>query len=73
MACAYYGWGLLNFRRLSHYGFLIDKPVTPRKSSHGSEDRDISMIEMYRTFNMEWVRIYCPPSSVPLVEKRIVG
>ena len=73
--CHITGGGLLNFRRLSHYGFLIDKPVTPPEIfSWIQKTGDISMIEMYRTFNMGMGYAYIvPPSSVPLVEKRIRG
>jgi phosphoribosylformylglycinamidine cyclo-ligase len=73
--CHITGGGLLNFRRLSHYGFLIDKPVKPPEIfSWIQKTGDISMIEMYRTFNMGMGYAYIvPPSSVPCVQKRVRG
>jgi phosphoribosylformylglycinamidine cyclo-ligase len=73
--CHITGGGLLNFRRLSHYGFLIDKPVKPPEIfSWIQKTGDISVIEMYRTFNMGMGYAYIvPPSSVPCVQSHVRG
>jgi phosphoribosylformylglycinamidine cyclo-ligase len=73
--CHITGGGLLNFRRLSHYGFLIDKPLTPPEIfSWIQKTGDITTIEMYRTFNMGMGYAYIvPPSSVPCVQKHVSG
>jgi phosphoribosylformylglycinamidine cyclo-ligase len=51
--CHITGGGLLNFTRLSRYGFSIEDPFTvPEMFQWISEEGNISRDEMYRTFNM---------------------
>jgi phosphoribosylformylglycinamidine cyclo-ligase len=51
--CHITGGGLLNFTRLSRYGFLIDDPFPePELFQWIAEAGNISRDEMYRTFNM---------------------
>jgi phosphoribosylformylglycinamidine cyclo-ligase len=73
--CHITGGGLLNFRRLSQYGFLLDAPITPPEIfSWVQKTGDISMIEMYRTFNMGMGYAYItPPASVTSVQKIVRG
>jgi phosphoribosylformylglycinamidine cyclo-ligase len=73
--CHITGGGLLNFRRLSQYGVLLDAPVTPPEIfSWIQKTGDISVIEMYRTFNMGMGYAYIvPPESVTSVQKIVRG
>jgi phosphoribosylformylglycinamidine cyclo-ligase len=73
--CHITGGGLLNFRRLSRYGFRIDAPITPPEIfSWIQKTGDISTIEMYRTFNMGMGYAYIvPPASVTCVQKIVRG
>lgn len=51
--CHVTGGGLLNFRRLSEYGFSFTDPLAvPEIFSWLQENGKISDMEMYRTFNM---------------------
>jgi len=51
--CHITGGGLLNFRRLSSYGFSITDPLeVPAIFRWLQETGGISDLEMYRTFNM---------------------
>lgn len=51
--CHITGGGLLNFLRLTRYGFDIDFPLPPQELfSWLKENGEISTEEMYRTFNM---------------------
>ena len=73
--CHITGGGLLNFRRLSQYGFRLDVPLTPPEIfSWIQKTGDISTIEMYRTFNMGMGYAYIvPPASVTWVQKIVRG
>jgi phosphoribosylformylglycinamidine cyclo-ligase len=73
--CHITGGGLLNFRRLSRYGFRLDAPVTPPEIfSWIQKTGDISTVEMYRTFNMGMGYAYIvPPASVACVQKIVGG
>jgi phosphoribosylformylglycinamidine cyclo-ligase len=73
--CHITGGGLLNFRRLSQYGFRLDAPLTPPEIfSWIQKTGDISTIEMYRTFNMGMGYAYIvPPASVTCVQKIVRG
>jgi phosphoribosylformylglycinamidine cyclo-ligase len=62
--CHITGGGLLNFKRLTPYGFQIDTPITPMEIfSWIQETGDISTIEMYRTFNMGMGYAYIVPAK----------
>ena len=73
--CHITGGGLLNFRRLSQYGFRVDAPITPPEIfSWIQKTGDISTTEMYRTFNMGMGYGYIvPPASVTCVQKVVRG
>ena len=69
--CHITGGGLLNFKRLSQYGFLVDTPIKPPEIfSWIQKTGDISTVEMYRTFNMGMGYAYIVPAdSVAGVQK----
>ena len=69
--CHITGGGLLNFKRLSPYGFLVDTPITPPEIfSWIQKTGDISTVEMYRTFNMGMGYAYIVPTdSVAGIQK----
>lgn len=47
------GGGVLNMKRLCEYGFRLDNMPVPQKIfTHIKEDANVSVEEMYRTFNM---------------------
>jgi phosphoribosylformylglycinamidine cyclo-ligase len=78
--CHITGGGLLNFNRLSKYGFRFDTPITPPDIfSWIQKAGDISLVEMYRTFNMGMGYAYVvPKGSVACVlemvkEAQVVG
>ena len=73
--CHITGGGLLNFKRLSPYGFLIDTPITPPEIfSWIQKTGDISQMEMYRTFNMGMGYAYVVPTeSVACVQNIVKG
>ena len=73
--CHVTGGGLLNFNRLSKYGFRFDSPITPPEIfSWIQKAGDISAEEMYRTFNMGMGYAYIVPrASVPCVLKMVKG
>lgn len=73
--CHITGGGLLNFRRLSEYGFLFDMPITPPEIfSWIQKTGDITPEEMYRTFNMGMGFAYVvPKKSVPCVLETVKG
>jgi len=73
--CHVTGGGLLNFNRLSKYGFLFDTPITPPEIfSWIQKSGDISEAEMYRTFNMGMGYAYIvPKASVATVLKIAKG
>jgi phosphoribosylformylglycinamidine cyclo-ligase len=62
--CHITGGGLLNFLRLSKFGFRFDKPLTPPEIFRWiQETGKISPIEMYRTFNMGMGFSYVVPAD----------
>jgi phosphoribosylformylglycinamidine cyclo-ligase len=62
--CHVTGGGLLNFKRLSQYGFRVDNPIQPPEIFGWiQETGDISTAEMYRTFNMGMGYAYVVPAS----------
>lgn len=73
--CHVTGGGLLNFNRLSKYGFRFDNPITPPEIFGWiCKAGDISTEEMYRTFNMGMGYAYVvPKASVPCVLKMVKG
>src|SRR5512138_3006243 len=73
--CHVTGGGLLNFTRLSKYGFRIDTPITPPAIfSWMQKSGDITPMEMYRTFNMGMGYAYVvPEASVATVLKMVKG
>ena len=73
--CHVTGGGLLNFTRLSKYGFLFDTPITPPEIfTWIQKNGDISGDEMYRTFNMGMGYAYVvPKASVATVLKMVKG
>ena len=73
--CHVTGGGLLNFNRLSKYGFLFDTPITPPEIfSWIQKNGDISEAEMYRAFNMGMGYAYVvPKTSVVKVLKMVKG
>jgi phosphoribosylformylglycinamidine cyclo-ligase len=73
--CHVTGGGLLNFNRLSEYGFRFDNPNTPPQIfSWIQEAGDITASEMYRTFNMGMGFAYVvPKGSVACVQKMVKG
>lgn len=73
--CHVTGGGLLNFNRLSGYGFRFDNPITPPQIfSWIQKAGDISAVEMYRTFNMGMGFAYVvPETSVACVQKMVKG
>jgi len=73
--CHVTGGGLLNFNRLSKYGFVFDNPITPPAIfSWMQKAGDISDEEMYRTFNMGMGYAYVvPEKSVACITKMVPG
>ena len=73
--CHVTGGGLLNFKRLSGYGFRFDAPITPPAIfSWIQKTGDISLEEMYRTFNMGMGYAYLvPEKSVACIRKMVKG
>ena len=73
--CHVTGGGLLNFKRLSEYGFRFNTPLTPPEIfTWIQETGDISVEEMYRTFNMGMGYAYVvPQESVACVQKMVTG
>ena len=73
--CHVTGGGLLNFKRLSGYGFVIDNPIKPPEIfGWMQKTADISDEEMYRTFNMGMGYAYVvPEKSVACVLKKVPG
>jgi phosphoribosylformylglycinamidine cyclo-ligase len=73
--CHITGGGLLNFNRLSKYGFRFDTPITPPAIfSWMQKAGDLPAEEMYRTFNMGMGYAYVVPKrSVPCVLKMVKG
>jgi len=73
--CHVTGGGLLNFKRLSTYGFHFTDPVKlPEIFSWIQTTGTISTVEMYRTFNMGMGYAYIvPESSVACVLQEVKG
>ena len=73
--CHVTGGGLLNFQRLSKFGFRFDAPLSPPEIFQWiQETGKISQAEMYRTFNMGMGYAYVvPPVSVDAVTKIVDG
>jgi phosphoribosylformylglycinamidine cyclo-ligase len=73
--CHVTGGGLLNFKRLSEYGFLFDEPIKPSEIfSWIQKAGDITPNEMYRTFNMGMGFAYVvPKKSVASVLQMVKG
>jgi phosphoribosylformylglycinamidine cyclo-ligase len=73
--CHVTGGGLLNFKRLSEYGFRFDTPITPPAIfSWIQKIGDITPEEMYRTFNMGMGYAYVvPEKSVACIQKLVKG
>jgi phosphoribosylformylglycinamidine cyclo-ligase len=73
--CHVTGGGLLNFKRLSEYGFLFDTPIMPPEIfTWIQKTGDITRVEMYRTFNMGMGYAYVvPKASVATVLKMATG
>ncbi len=73
--CHITGGGLLNFRRLSSYGFQFNTPLTPPEIfSLIQRLGNISTVEMYRTFNMGMGYAYIVPGdSAASVQKSVKG
>ena len=71
--CHVTGGGLLNFKRLSEFGFLFDNPITPPEIfSWIQRSGDITPMEMYRTFNRGMGYAYVvPKGSVQYVLKTV--
>ena len=71
--CHVTGGGLLNFKRLSEYGFRFDAPLTPPEIfSWIQKAGNISTVEMYRTFNMGMGYSYIvPEASVACIQKMV--
>jgi phosphoribosylformylglycinamidine cyclo-ligase len=62
--CHVTGGGLLNFRRLSRYGFSFTDPITPPEIFRWIEKAgEIETVEMYRTFNMGMGYAYIVPDK----------
>jgi phosphoribosylformylglycinamidine cyclo-ligase len=81
MACATsLGGGLLNFTRLSRYGFSFETPLpVPEIFAWIGESGNIDRDEMYRTFNMGMGYAFvAPKTSITTItdifpDARIVG
>jgi phosphoribosylformylglycinamidine cyclo-ligase len=73
--CHITGGGLLNFKRISPYGFTVDTPITPPEIfSWIQKTGNISTIEMYRTFNMGMGFAYVvPKDSVAGIQNAVKG
>jgi phosphoribosylformylglycinamidine cyclo-ligase len=73
--CHITGGGLLNFRRLSPFGFQFNTPLMPPEIfSLIQMLGDISTVEMYRTFNMGMGYAYIVPGdSAASVQKAVRG
>ncbi|HII99230.1 MAG TPA: phosphoribosylformylglycinamidine cyclo-ligase [Methanoregula sp.] len=73
--CHVTGGGLLNFKRLSGYGFVIDNPIKPPEIfGWMQKTADLADEEMYRTFNMGMGYAYVvPEKSAACVTKMVKG
>ncbi|MDD1719196.1 MAG: phosphoribosylformylglycinamidine cyclo-ligase [Methanoregulaceae archaeon] len=73
--CHITGGGLLNFTRLSRFGFSFDHPLPPQEIFRWMQDAGgIETREMYRTFNMGMGYAYIvPKEEVPKVTAIVPG
>ena len=78
--CHITGGGLLNFLRITNYGFSIDNPMPiPEILQWIAKKGELDTIELYKTFNMGMGYAYVvPPSSVNKIlslvpDSKIVG
>lgn len=73
--CHVTGGGLINFKRLSSFGFRFDNPIKPPEIFTWIEETgNISPIEMYRTFNMGMGYAYVVPANgADAVKKAVPG
>ncbi|WP_319377924.1 phosphoribosylformylglycinamidine cyclo-ligase [uncultured Methanocorpusculum sp.] len=73
--CHVTGGGLLNFLRISSYGFAIEDPLeVPEILAWIAEKGDLEMNELYRTFNMGMGFVFIvPKESVEAVLSMVEG
>jgi len=73
--CHITGGGLLNFRRLSSYGFDLFDPLPPQEIFRWLQDAgDVADEEMYRTFNMGMGYAFIvPPGEEEKIISRLPG
>ncbi len=73
--CHITGGGLLNFRRLSRYGFDITDPLPPHEIFTWLQEMGgVGTVEMYRTFNMGMGYAFVvPEASIDAVLSRVAG
>ena len=73
--CHVTGGGLLNFLRISSYGFAIEDPIpVPEILAWIAEKGDLEMNELYRTFNMGMgFAFIVPKESVETVLSMVEG
>ena len=73
--CHVTGGGLINFKRLSPFGFRFDNPIKPPEIfTWIRETGNISPVEMYRTFNMGMGYAYVVPEyGADAVKKAVPG
>ena len=73
--CHVTGGGLLNFLRISSYGFAIEDPLeVPEILAWIAEKGDLEMNELYRTFNMGMgFAFIVPKESVEIVLSMVDG
>jgi len=69
--CHITGGGLLNFNRLTRYGFNIDRPLPPPEIFRWIQEKGaVDVHEMYRTFNMGMgFAFIAPEKSYPAVKE----
>lgn len=69
--CHITGGGLLNFNRLTRYGFNIDRPLPPHEIFRWIQEQGaVDGHEMYRTFNMGMgFAFIAPEKSYPVVKE----
>jgi phosphoribosylformylglycinamidine cyclo-ligase len=73
--CHVTGSGLLNFTRLTRYGFEFTDPLSvPPVFTYIQEKGEIDPVEMYRTFNMGMGFAYIlPEDGAGVIQKLIPG
>jgi phosphoribosylformylglycinamidine cyclo-ligase len=71
--CHITGGGLLNFNRLTRYGFNIDRPLPPHEIFRWIQEQGaVDGHEMYRTFNMGMGFAFIAPEKSYAVVKEIL-